>query len=612
MVFTLGYVQAPPHYLSELDFTEPDYNPMDISSIQHYNPLYSTFFNMDETNLNSIALNHAYQIHDKNNVVSLTTGKKHSAEIYIKYAPLLDPVHFLIGKYANIQGTSILPKVQQTIIDISGDKLSTTNNSSYVDNFFNYLSSQVLNHHTFPNGIDYYGSNVAIQKKFRFDVSEDLEYLEDSEFFKTNNGNFFEVQEYEQKGFPSKNTQSKRPPILISEDDCVMDDIVEFLEEEEGEDDQAKKENEEGDCENNEPSTYCSDEVIFESVKEDDTCVESESEENSIICNTDDDDEDDEDDEEDDDGKEEEEEDQCIGCEKECMECEIKMNDVLEDEKSKEEDGEEEDDDEEENEDEEDDEDEEEDEEEEIYAYLYNFPVQMIALEKCDGTFDALLEDESIKSEEIMSALFQVIFTLLVYQKLFSFTHNDLHTNNILYKETKTKFLYYKFNGKSYKVPTYGKIYKIIDFGRAIYKFQDKVLCSDSFAPGGDAHGQYNCEPYINLEKPRLEPNKSFDLCRLGCSMFDFVFEEEPNMSTMTALQKIVLEWCTDDYGKNILYKRTGEERYPNFKLYKMISRIVHKHTPENQLENPVFSQFEFNKKVKSVFDLDAIPKYYV
>ena len=37
-----------------------------------------------------------------------------------------------------------------------------------------------------------------------------------------------------------------------------------------------------------------------------------------------------------------------------------------------------------------------------------------------------------------------------------------------------------------------------------------------------------------------------------------------------------------DDNGKNILYKKNGEERYPNFKLYKMIARIVHNHTPEN------------------------------
>ena len=76
-------------------------------------------------------------------------------------------------------------------------------------------------------------------------------------------------------------------------------------------------------------------------------------------------------------------------------------------------------------------------------------------------------------------------------------------------------------------------------------------------------------------------------------------------------------EWCTDDNGKNILYKRSGEERYPNFKLYKMIARIVHKHTPDNQLKNPIFASYlqKENKKKKGSkklkIDINDIPKYY-
>ena len=80
----------------------------------------------------------------------------------------------------------------------------------------------------------------------------------------------------------------------------------------------------------------------------------------------------------------------------------------------------------------------------------------------------------------------------------------------------------------------------------------------------------------------------------------------------MTEPQKTVHRWCHDDYGKNILYKRSGEERYPNFKLYKMISRTVHNHLPENQLEYPFFSQFLSNTEIpKDSIFLGKIPKYY-
>jgi hypothetical protein len=202
---------------------------------------------------------------------------------------------------------------------------------------------------------------------------------------------------------------------------------------------------------------------------------------------------------------------------------------------------------------------------------------------------------------------------LIIYQKTFSFTHNDLHTNNIMYIDTDVEYLYYMFEGKTYRVPTYGKIYKIIDFGRGIYKFNGKQFCSDSFAPGGDAATQYNCEPYMNENKPRLEPNPSFDLCRLGCSIYDFVIDDDENLDDMDDLQKLILSWCIDDNGKNVLYRRNGEERYPNFKLYKMIARTVHNSVPKEQLALPIFSQFLVDSTDADnivAMNIDDIPVY--
>jgi hypothetical protein len=77
--------------------------------------------------------------------------------------------------------------------------------------------------------------------------------------------------------------------------------------------------------------------------------------------------------------------------------------------------------------------------------------------------------------------------TLLTYQNAFNMTHNDLHTNNIMFSTTTAEFITYKYKDKYYMVPTYGKIFKIIDFGRSIYKYSGIQFCSDSFATGGDA-----------------------------------------------------------------------------------------------------------------------------
>ena len=76
-----------------------------------------------------------------------------------------------------------------------------------------------------------------------------------------------------------------------------------------------------------------------------------------------------------------------------------------------------------------------------------------------------------------------------------------------------------------------------------------------------------------------------------------------------------------DDNEKNVLYKKNGEERYPSFKLYKMIARTVHKHSPEEQLKFPLFTQFEmtskqqkkdFKKTNMTFMNIDEIPAYII
>jgi hypothetical protein len=236
------------------------------------------------------------------------------------------------------------------------------------------------------------------------------------------------------------------------------------------------------------------------------------------------------------------------------------------------------------------------DTEQTVMATLPRFPVEVVFMEKLEYTLDTLMGREDLSDDEWFGILMQVIMTLLAYQRVFSFTHNDLHSSNIMFNETKKAFLFYKFGNSYYKVPTFGRIAKIIDFGRSIYTYNDNVMCSDSFKPGADASTQYNTEPYYNPDKPRIDPNFSFDLCRLACSIYDDLDDEkesEPDNRVMC----LIKAWCMDDSGRNVLYKSNGDERYPSFKLYKMIARHVHRHTPEAQLSRPEFARYVVKKK---------------
>jgi len=261
----------------------------------------------------------------------------------------------------------------------------------------------------------------------------------------------------------------------------------------------------------------------------------------------------------------------------------------------------------------------------EQFVEFTNFPVQVTLLERADGTMDDLIEEEDDTLSESKEArwtawLFQVIAGLSAAQHLFGFVHNDLHANNIMWKGTGTTFLYYTLvkNGVvSYmKVPTYGRIMKIIDFGRATYHLPDPCgfVISDAFFPGNDASTQYNCEPFYNpSEGKKVEPNTSFDLARLSVSLIESLYPERPPTKnptvilsregaklyphTVSPIYNMLWEWLQDDDGKNILRGPDGKERYPDFELYRVLAARVHKAIPKRQIERPIFDAFRCEKK---------------
>ena len=73
--------------------------------------------------------------------------------------------------------------------------------------------------------------------------------------------------------------------------------------------------------------------------------------------------------------------------------------------------------------------------------------------------------------------------------------------------------------------------------------------------------------------------------------------EEEDEDKIENPVAQVIEEWIKDDKGRNILYKNNGEERYPDFKLYKMIARTVHNHTPEKSNGSYIFSNYRVGRK---------------
>ena len=589
-MFTINYQKRKNKELLE---TLEQKDMLFLSKTQNYIPIYTRFFSLNETNYLNVNLNNPwYLLNVKENIPdneylyscaiknTFTNKIKTDTLVFFKLAPLLDPYKYLIGKY-NSPETELfnLPNLQSTIKTVN-PKFLDVNNSAYVDSFFVFLSGILKNSYFFLHGIDYYGSFLSIKNNYKINVTDDIDFLSESDYFIKQQNILFNINN------PDYLLPNKKIPIMIDYTSSLKSNFsIKSIDDELFENVFEKTHIDLDDV-----KSYTLDlcditnsKLITE--KDKTTTLKTSSTFSSRSSHT---------------SSTISEEPQLNNLDTEPVDNESDENMCKEDDDaesttdntgSSESSG------------------------EDVEVTIYKFPVLVICMEQIENTFDDYILNNELSEDEWFAYLMQIIMILITYQKVFSLTHNDLHTNNVMYNNTTIKYLYYCYNKKYYKVPTFGKIFKIIDFGRSIYKFNNKIFCSDSFNTNGDASTQYNTEPYFNENKPRLEPNFSFDLCRLACSIFDYVVDDIYEIKDLTKcdpIVKLIVEWCLDDRGVNLLYKNNGMERYPDFKLYKMIARHVHNHTPQAQLERKEFSSFSIsNKKIpknETIFNIDALP----
>lgn len=229
---------------------------------------------------------------------------------------------------------------------------------------------------------------------------------------------------------------------------------------------------------------------------------------------------------------------------------------------------------------------------EDYISKIKNLPIQLLFIEKLEGTLEDYLLDSNFKEEVLLSCLFQIAFSLHYLQKNYEFTHNDLHINNIMFSYTEKTYLYYKINNKYFKVPTYGKIFKIIDFGRSILTYKNKVYMNDVFSKYGEAGGQYYYPGQVKFHKEtklekRIYPNYSFDLCRLSMTILDEINTDKISQKIKSLLNHM----CTDKNNDNFC------QMDDDFSLYILISKNSKNAIPFDILNKEIFKDYRVKKK---------------
>jgi hypothetical protein len=256
-----------------------------------------------------------------------------------------------------------------------------------------------------------------------------------------------------------------------------------------------------------------------------------------------------------------------------------------------------------------------------LHAELKQMPVVVMYCEKMENTLDELLEQPEYapvgnrqqQEAQWTAWLFQICAALVQLQNTITLIHNDLHSSNVLWRKTSEEYLWYKdTKGRTYRVPTYGYIFSIIDYGRAIFTVNGHTCVSSDYDEGHDAYGMYNFGPIQDDNLPVVRPNRSFDLCRLACSLVRGLYPCNPEQKTkgavltkevsgdghvairetMSPLFNLLWGWLKMKDGGNVLETDTGDEKYPGFDLYVAIAADVKDAVPDAQLLKAIFQQF--------------------
>ena len=596
-------------------------NLLEIYNLQSYFPILDDYFNFYNKSNKHFTLRTRWKItqlgdqqHTNNdgyikhifncNLVNCITKKTEQRQVFIKILPLLNVLHYLTHS-CNLE-SSLLPNKYNYL---SQKKINNPNNNAYIDVFFSYLASNLTETGACPTFPLFYGTYSGIKENYKFDITEDFDDLSNNESFHADLGNEYSLEEMEFEKNLTVNNELLNSECLISYT-SLNDDLDNSSDNDNtGEITNLNELKNELEAESNEFLRNADsladivtdsqiEELIIDNIQEEvvtnlDILSETDSNNDSFSDSNVQSDNDSQLDLEkdiniplndnntsgDSDSDEEFNEIFKYGLKKSSLsdikviDCDDNLSDIsATSEKSN-------------------------------VMHCVNirqFPIQLNLLEKLDYTLDHYIDNsinKKISPTEWKSILFQICFGLAVGQRRFNFVHNDLHSSNIMFKKTELEYLHFKVFNKYYKVPTFGKITKIIDFGRATFKVNNKIYFSDVFKKNEDAGGQYTY-PYQNsLKNCKIPPNKSFDLSRLATTIIQRFHNCNESYSEILELLEC---WTTDKYGNNLM---NLEE---DFSLYKVIAKNAKSANPIKQFNKKIWNMFEV-----SIEDIDSSTYVY-
>lgn len=241
-------------------------------------------------------------------------------------------------------------------------------------------------------------------------------------------------------------------------------------------------------------------------------------------------------------------------------------------------------------------------------VYIPDIPTQILITEDVGIELYNLIYERQFNYTFYKSIFFQVSAALNIIQTKYQMTHNDLHINNIMCKYTKKKYLYYKYNNQLFKVPTFGIIVKIIDWGRGLLKLNDQLLWNNIYNTNNSASGQYK-NPKICFNKSKeYTINRSFDITIFSYSFLNEL--KQCNILKWNKFTRFLYKNCqlSDKLTTNI-YDKYNINNKLSFQMYLDIVKYQNINIPINIINNEIFNNFKY-----TILDYDNVKKikYYL
>ena len=244
-------------------------------------------------------------------------------------------------------------------------------------------------------------------------------------------------------------------------------------------------------------------------------------------------------------------------------------------------------------------------------------------------TFDKFLRTEKVELNDLLSILFQLLYTLSVFNNIL-LSHNDLHSRNILI-ENKYINYNYKINNKIYMLKS-RYLVKVFDFDNSsIYdenicrniKLDYQNLCKDENICNVYNNADLYLVLYFFKSILKNEISDLFDKFTINNKLdFSNQYEESTYILNNLKLPVECLEiLCESKYTKEIINIKSNlqEEKYhyklPDIKYFNSYNPKLQKidTTFNKQLKNNCYYIPVYSNKVLETFatDIDFLKKYY-